>query len=115
MSASSSNRNSRITIVLISSDGERFKVDYEAVAMQCKAIQIFYEVYEGDKRCYRPVQLRHVSSRLLLKIIDYCMKHAAVSPEAEEEEDLKYFDSEFVNVDHNTLVRLIIVRISVLI
>ncbi|KAI3763854.1 hypothetical protein L2E82_13852 [Cichorium intybus] len=56
------------------------------------------------------IPLPNVTSKILLKVIEYCKKHVE-TPKTDDktaEEDLKSFDSEFVKVDPETLFDLIL-------
>ncbi|WMV51642.1 hypothetical protein MTR67_045027 [Solanum verrucosum] len=92
-------------IVLRSSDGETFEVD-EAVALESQTIKHMIE----DDCADTSIPLPNVTSKILVKVIEYCKRHVEV-PKAEDktaEEDLKTFDAEFVNVDQSILFDLIL-------
>ncbi|RYQ79387.1 hypothetical protein Ahy_Scaffold6g108124 [Arachis hypogaea] len=56
------------------------------------------------------VNLKHLTSKILVKVIEYCKKHvdAAASEEKQSEEDIKMWDAKFVKVDQATLFNLIL-------
>ncbi|KAG2698292.1 hypothetical protein I3760_07G144600 [Carya illinoinensis] len=95
-------------ITLKSSDGETFEVD-EAVALESQKIKHIIE----DDCADNGIPLPNVTSKILSKVIEYCKKHVE-APKAEDraisldEEDLKTWDAEFVNVDKATLFDLVL-------
>ncbi|KAG6648408.1 SKP1-like protein 1B [Carya illinoinensis] len=95
-------------ITLKSSDGETFEVD-EAVALESQKIKHIIE----DDCANNGIPLPNVTSKILSKVIEYCKKHVE-APKAEDraisldEEDLKTWDAEFVNVDKATLFDLVL-------
>ncbi|KAH0720567.1 SKP1-like protein 1B [Solanum tuberosum] len=92
-------------IVLRSSDGETFEVD-EAVALESPTIKHMIE----DDCTDTSISLPNVTSKILVKVIEYCKRHVEV-PKAEDktaEVDLKTFDAEFVKVDQSTLYDLML-------
>uniref|UniRef100_A0A0E0LH42 SKP1-like protein n=1 Tax=Oryza punctata TaxID=4537 RepID=A0A0E0LH42_ORYPU len=94
------------TILLISSDGEHFNVPAAAASMS----QLVSNMIEDD--CTENgVPLPNVTSKVLAKIIDYCVKHAAAGDAAaveEENKELKSFDAEFIDVDKTMLYDLLL-------
>uniref|UniRef100_A0A0E0E7A4 SKP1 component POZ domain-containing protein n=1 Tax=Oryza meridionalis TaxID=40149 RepID=A0A0E0E7A4_9ORYZ len=84
------------TILLISSDGEHFNVPAAAASLS----QLISNMIEDDCTT-NGVPLPNVSSKVLAKVIDYCVKHAAAAED--EEKELKSFDAEFIDVDKNML------------
>uniref|UniRef100_A0A0E0Q3Z9 SKP1-like protein n=1 Tax=Oryza rufipogon TaxID=4529 RepID=A0A0E0Q3Z9_ORYRU len=89
------------TILLISSDGEHFNVPSAAASLS----QLVSNMIENDCTT-NGVPLPNVASKVLAKVIEYCIKHAAA--EEEEEKDLKSFDAEFIDVDKNMLYDLLL-------
>ncbi|CAI9275738.1 unnamed protein product [Lactuca saligna] len=92
-------------IVLKSSDGETFEVD-EAVAVESQTIKHMIE----DNCAGSSIPVPNVTSKILSKVIEYCKKHVD-TPKTDDkttEDDLKSFDTEFVNVDQGTLFDLIL-------
>ncbi|KAL5995668.1 hypothetical protein ACLOJK_025735 [Asimina triloba] len=54
---------------------------------------------------------------ILSKVIEYCRKHVEAQKTSDEkaaEDSLKSWDAEFVNVDHDTLFGLIVIRDDVI-
>lgn len=99
------------TIVLKSSDGETFEVE-EAVAVESQTIKHMIE----DNCADTSIPLPNVTSKILAKVIEYCKRHvesAAKSEDKAVDDELKTFDSDFVNVDQAVLFDLILVRPSV--
>jgi S-phase kinase-associated protein 1 len=106
-------------LTLRSSDGHEFEVS-EAVAMESQTIKNMIDEGCADNG----IPLPNVSSEILSKVIVFCKKHVeasaadAVDGEASSEpkktavDDLKTFDSDFVNVDQATLFDLMMVRSS---
>ncbi|OVA00951.1 SKP1 component [Macleaya cordata] len=88
-------------ITLKSSDEETFEVD-EAVALESQTIKQIIE----DDCANNVIPLPNVTSKILAKVIEYCKKH--VDDRNDNEEDLKRWDKEFVNVDQATLFEFIL-------
>jgi S-phase kinase-associated protein 1 len=88
-------------ITLVSSDGERFEVTREAAALS----QTLSHMMEDD-RVEDGISVPDVSSRILVKVIEYCNRHVASSGESAA--DLKRFDGGFVGVDLATLFNIIL-------
>ncbi|XP_044508440.1 SKP1-like protein 1B [Mangifera indica] len=84
-------------ITLTSSNREAFEVD-EVVALESQMIK--QKIEDGDADDGIP--LPNVTSKILLKVIEYCKKHV----EATESDDLETWDAEFVKVDRATLIDL---------
>ncbi|KAF7126543.1 hypothetical protein RHSIM_Rhsim11G0192400 [Rhododendron simsii] len=94
------------TIVLKSSDGETFEVE-EAVAVESQTIKHMIE----DNCADTSIPLPNVTSKILAKVIEYCKRHvesAAKSEDKAVDDELKLFDSDFVNVDQAVLFDLIL-------
>lgn len=93
------------TLELISSDNMSFHIDEVAGMHMSQYIKlIFEEGWYPD-----PLSLSMVPSNILPKIIEYCHTHVHGKLTAEE---LKEFDSKFLNVDRSTLFGLIVVRFN---
>ncbi|OMO85855.1 SKP1 component [Corchorus capsularis] len=93
-------------IILKSSDGETFEVD-EAVAMESETIKNMIEDDCADSE----IPLPNVNSKTLSKVLEYCKKHVAGDKGTEKkaaEDDMKTWDTNFVQVDQNTLYDLIL-------
>ncbi|KAL3631571.1 hypothetical protein CASFOL_024555 [Castilleja foliolosa] len=96
-------------ISVMSSDGQTFEVEDE-VALESQTIKHMIE----DDGADNVITLPHVSSSILVKVIEYCKRHVdAYSNAADDgvidkvsEDELKAFDAEFVRVDSGTLVAL---------
>ncbi|CAN6220498.1 unnamed protein product [Urochloa humidicola] len=110
------------TVTLVSSDGARFEVR-EAAASLSQTVRRMIDGAGGAGVC-AVIPLPDVNSRTLSMVIEYCNKHTPASapapapdphPATESssaeaaagEEDLKWFDREFVQVDKGTLFSLI--------
>ncbi|XP_010241289.1 PREDICTED: SKP1-like protein 11 [Nelumbo nucifera] len=94
--------------ILRSSDGKHFEVD-EAVALQSEMIkQMVEDGFGGDV-----IPLLNVSSIVLSKVIDYCKKHVELDfkkkmdGDNEAHEEIKNWDSEYINVGVDELYHLI--------
>ncbi|OVA04037.1 SKP1 component [Macleaya cordata] len=87
-------------ITLKSSNNGIFDVD-EAVALETQTIKHMIENCCADNG----IPLPNVTCNILAKVIEYCKKHVETSSN-EEDEDLKAWDAEFVNVDQGTLFDL---------
>ncbi|XP_019179019.1 PREDICTED: SKP1-like protein 1A [Ipomoea nil] len=87
-------------IILRSSDGEIFEVE-EAVALEMQMIK-----YMIDDECVdTTIPITNVTGKILAKVIEYCKSHAEAAKTSQD--DLKDFDANFIKVDHNTLLDLI--------
>ena len=96
-------------VTLKSSNGDLFDVD-EAVAFESQTIKNMIE----DTGTASALPLRNVSSRILLKVIDYCKYHVEGQKPADEKsaiskDEIKTWDQEFVKVDQATLFDIILV------
>lgn len=87
-------------ISLKSSDGEAFEVD-EKVATQSHIINQMIQ----DDCADNVIPLPNISSKILAKVIEFCMKHAEFS----DSDELDAWDDEFIKVDNSTLSELIMV------
>ncbi|KAK4265736.1 hypothetical protein QN277_026750 [Acacia crassicarpa] len=94
-------------VFLKSSDGDIFAVDYN-VALMLESIKDMVE-YEANSTANSSIPLK-VSSKILIKIIEYCHKHAESSDSEDKTSgtDLKEWDAKFVEVDNATLSDLIL-------
>ncbi|XP_042391964.1 SKP1-like protein 1 [Zingiber officinale] len=92
-------------ITLLSSDGEAFEVD-AAVAMVSKTIEhmVEFDCVEDT------IPLPNVTSRILVKVIEYCQKHVLDDPakSSDDKAELKSWDDNFVKVDQATLFELML-------
>ncbi|WCJ32702.1 SKP1-like protein 1A [Euphorbia peplus] len=89
-------------IVLKSSDGVSFEVD-EVVALQSQTIKHTIE----DGSVSNDIPLPYVTSKILVKVIEYSKKHVEHSKSVDHAVDeLEEWDANFVNVDLNTLMHL---------
>ncbi|XP_042397308.1 SKP1-like protein 1 [Zingiber officinale] len=92
-------------ITLLSSDGEAFEVD-AAVAMMSKTIEhmVEFDCVEDT------IPLPNVTSRILVKVIEYCQKHVLDDPakSSDDKAELKSWDDNFVKVDQATLFELML-------
>nr|GMC64577.1 SKP1-like protein 1A [Ipomoea batatas] len=88
-------------IILRSSDGEIFEVE-EGVAIEMQMIK-----YMIDDECVdTTIPIANVTGKILAKVIEYCKSHAEAAKTSQD--DLKDFDANFIKVDHETLLDLII-------
>ncbi|XP_042397306.1 SKP1-like protein 1 [Zingiber officinale] len=92
-------------IALLSSDGEAFEVD-AAVAMVSKTIEHMVEFDCAEDT----IPLPNVTSRILVKVIEYCQKHVLDDPakSSDDKAELKSWDDNFVKVDQATLFELML-------
>nr|GMD65762.1 SKP1-like protein 1A [Ipomoea batatas] len=87
-------------IILRSSDEEIFEVE-ESVALEMQTIK-----YMIDDECVDTViPIANVTGKILAKVIEYCKSHAKAAKTSQD--DLKDFDANFIKVDHQTLLDLI--------
>ncbi|KAG6505320.1 hypothetical protein ZIOFF_037675 [Zingiber officinale] len=79
-------------ITLLSYDGEAFEVD-AAVAMVSKTIEHMVEFDCAEDA----IPLPNVTSRILVKVIEYCQKHVLDDPakSSDDKEELKSWDDKF--------------------
>ncbi|KAK2378993.1 SKP1 protein 1B [Trifolium repens] len=95
-------------ITLKSFDGETFEID-EMVALEMQTIKAMIEDNCADDT---GIPVPNVTSKILAKVIEYCNKHVEIPSSEEEkprnEDDLKAWDKDFVNVDQATLFELIL-------
>ncbi|KAL9999252.1 putative S-phase kinase-associated protein [Helianthus debilis subsp. tardiflorus] len=102
--------SSEKTIMLKSSDGETFEIE-EVVALESQTIKHMIE----DDCANTTIPLPNVTGKIMSMVVEYCKKHAQstnTKGKTVVDDDLKTFDSEFVNVDQDTLFDLILVSIS---
>ncbi|KAG6507490.1 hypothetical protein ZIOFF_032838 [Zingiber officinale] len=92
-------------ITLLSSDGEAFELD-AAVAMVSKTIEHMVEFDCAEDS----IPLPNVTSRILVKVIEYCQKHVLDDPakSSDDKAELKSWDDKFVKVDQSTLFELML-------
>ncbi|KAG6507488.1 hypothetical protein ZIOFF_032836 [Zingiber officinale] len=97
-------------ITLLSSDGEAFELD-AAVAMVSKTIEHMVEFDCAEDS----IPLPNVTSRILVKVIEYCQKHVLDDPakSSDDKAELKSWDDNFVKVDQATLFELMLVRFDI--
>ncbi|KAK4562239.1 hypothetical protein RGQ29_004914 [Quercus rubra] len=91
-------------VTLKSSDGEIFEVE-ETVAMESQTIKSLIE----DDCANNAIPLPNVTSHILSLVIQYCKEHTSSSDSksSESNEELKAWDTQFINVDLNVLFDLI--------
>ena len=96
-------------VTLKSSDGEIFEVE-ETVAMESQTIKSLIE----DDCANNAIPLPNVTSHILSLVIQYCKEHTSSSDSksSESNEELKAWDTQFINVDLNVLFDLIMVCIQ---
>ncbi|XP_021713526.1 SKP1-like protein 1A [Chenopodium quinoa] len=87
-------------IILKSADKELFEIAENAAMLSETVKNIVEAIGESND----PIPLKNVSSKILLKIIDYCNKHV----EEENNDVLKQWDADFLNVDQDILFDLIL-------
>ncbi|XP_021859003.1 SKP1-like protein 1A [Spinacia oleracea] len=108
-SSSSSSAESSKKVILKSSDNAEFIVD-ENVALQCQTIKHMIE----DDCADNVIPVPNVTSKILVKVIEYCKKHVDASTATAAGggvgggDELKKWDAEFVNVDQNVLFELVL-------
>lgn len=91
--------SSNMMILLKSSDGETFEVE-ESVAEGSEIIKHMID----DDCAGNAIPLPNITAPILAMVITYLKRHSS----NDDEEKLKSFDSEFVNVDQATLYDLIL-------
>ncbi|KAJ0603891.1 putative S-phase kinase-associated protein [Helianthus annuus] len=93
------------TIMLKSSNGETFEIE-EVVALESQTIKHMIE----DDCANTTIPLPNVTIKIMSMVVEYCKKHvlSTNSKGKTVDDDLKAFDSEFVNVDQDTLFDLIL-------
>lgn len=102
-SSSSSENNSKKMIILKSSDGETFEVE-ETVALQSQTIRHMVE----DECADSVIPLPNVKGTILSMVVEYCKKHVeAAAAAAGGDNDVKNWDRDFVKVDQETLLDLL--------
>ena len=96
-------------VTLKSSDGEIFEVE-ETVAMESQTIKSLIE----DDCANNAIPLPNVTSHILSLVIQYCKEHTSSSDSksSKSNEELKAWDTQFINVDLNVLFDLIMVCIQ---
>jgi len=92
-------------ITLTSFDGETFEIE-EAVAMESQTIKHLIDDVSNDTG----IPIPNVTGKILAKVIEYCKKHveSARSNEKPPEDELKKWDTEFLQVDQNTFFDLML-------
>ena len=87
-------------IILKSSEGETFEIE-EAVAVQSQTIKHLI-----DDECVNDTEipLTNVTGKILAMVIEYCKKHV----DAASSDELEKWDADFVKVDQDTLLKLIL-------
>ncbi|MFS7949657.1 putative S-phase kinase-associated protein [Helianthus anomalus] len=98
--------SSEKTIMLKSSDGETFEIE-EVVALESQTIKHMIE----DDCANTTIPLPNVTGKIMSMVVEYCKKHVQstnTKGKTVVDDDLKAFDSEFVNVDQDTLFDLIL-------
>ncbi|KAL4616231.1 hypothetical protein ACB092_07G183900 [Castanea dentata] len=91
-------------VTLKSSDGEIFEVE-ETVAMESQTIKGLIE----DDCANNAIPLPNVTSHILSLVIQYCKEHtsSSESKSSKSNEELKAWDTQFIDVDLNVLFDLI--------
>lgn len=95
---------------LRSADDEIFEVDRE-VAIQSETVK---NLIEDQVTVEGGVPLPNVTSKILAKVVEYCIYHVAAKKTgandkpAVHEDEIKQWDQEFVKVDQATLFDLIL-------
>ncbi|KAG7545088.1 SKP1-like dimerization domain superfamily [Arabidopsis suecica] len=90
-------------IVLMSSDGQSFEVE-EAIAVQSQTIAHMVE----DDCAANGIPLANVTSKTLVKVIEYCKKHHVDEANPISEDELNKWDTEFLEIDQSTIFDLIL-------
>ncbi|KAI3780988.1 hypothetical protein L2E82_10984 [Cichorium intybus] len=96
------------SLVLKSSDGEKFEVKLQ-VALQSELIRQMI-VDDGFSNEIE-LSFSNITSETMAKVLDYCTKHDyydGAGNNLTAVKEMKAFDSEFVNVHHETLFKLIL-------
>lgn len=91
-------------ILLVSSDGVKFELS-EAAASLSKTLG---NMIEDDCATNGAIPLANVAADILAMVVEYCNRHAAAAANASGQEELiRKFDAEFVNIDRKKLFGLI--------
>jgi S-phase kinase-associated protein 1 len=94
-------------VLLNSSDGQKFEVD-EEVANEFITVKNLI----ADTKTDETIPLPNVSGKILSKVIEYCKYHVGASrigsSTARSDEDVKEWESNYINVDQATLFDLIL-------
>ncbi|XP_021773392.1 SKP1-like protein 1A [Chenopodium quinoa] len=108
MASSFSSPSSSKKVVLQSSNKEFFSVDENSARLSQTLKHIIEDLEIGDSNNFIPVP--NVDAKILSKVIEYCNKHVVpVSPEFKTTEDeIKQWDKDFLKVDQDTLIQLIL-------
>ncbi|CAD5175875.1 unnamed protein product [Musa acuminata subsp. malaccensis] len=85
-------------IALRSSDGQEFRLEMEACIMS----EILTFVFD-DCGTEREVTLPNVNGKTMKKVIEYLKKHTESTSKGPDDDELKAWDDEFMQVDTNTL------------
>lgn len=96
-------------VYLKSSDGDVFEVDY-AVALMSETIKHLLQSFEFETNSAANNIPLKLSSKILVRVIQYCNKHVKPSHSKDKisDDDLKNWDAHFVEVDQATLFDLIL-------
>ncbi|GLJ19919.1 hypothetical protein SUGI_0360870 [Cryptomeria japonica] len=92
-------------VILRSSDNVDFHVEYEE-ALQMDSIKLFIEDPDVDRTLPVKFSNEKVTGPILEKIIEYIKYHLEANKSGKPEEDLKKWDTKFVNVNERILFEL---------
>jgi len=87
-------------IILKSSDDETFEIE-ETVAVQSQTIK---HLIGNECANDTGIPVSNVTGKILAMVIEYCKKHV----DAASSDELEKWDAEFVKVDQDTLLKLIL-------
>ncbi|KAK4267824.1 hypothetical protein QN277_024557 [Acacia crassicarpa] len=84
-------------ITVVSSDGGEFKITVSAAMLSKRLNGLLVEDVCVSDKCKVPIT--EVHSKTLVKVIEYCEKHAPSGASDSDAEELKIWDIEFMKVD----------------
>ncbi|KAI3515235.1 hypothetical protein L1887_14032 [Cichorium endivia] len=96
------------SLVLKSSDGEKFEVKLQ-VALQSEAIR--HMIVDGGFTNEIELSFPNITGVIMAKVLEYCNKHEyydGAGNNLTAVEELKAFDTQYVNVHYETLFKLIL-------
>ncbi|GLJ19913.1 hypothetical protein SUGI_0360800 [Cryptomeria japonica] len=99
-------------VILLSSDNEQFHVEFEE-ALQMKYVKNVIKLQGDDKKFIkdsdsdRVLTVTNVSSSIFKKVIEYIRYHLEANKSNKPKEEVKNWDTQFVNVNEQILVNLL--------
>nr|KAJ0193872.1 hypothetical protein LSAT_V11C800438970 [Lactuca sativa] len=96
------------SVILKSSDGEKFDVKLQ-VALQSEAIKQM--IIDGGFSSKIELSFPNITGEIMAKVLDYCHKHVyydGAGNNLTAVEEMKVFDTQFVDVHYETLFKLVL-------